>query len=56
VGLALAAAALFGASTPFAKLLLRDAAPQMLAGLLYSDRVSDSASSGSSAHEVGTPD
>ena len=35
VGLALAAAALFGASTPFAKLLLRDAAPQMLAGLLY---------------------
>jgi drug/metabolite transporter (DMT)-like permease len=35
VGLALAAAALFGASTPFAKLLLTDAAPQLLAGLLY---------------------
>jgi drug/metabolite transporter (DMT)-like permease len=35
IGLALAAAALFGASTPFAKLLLADAAPQLLAGLLY---------------------
>jgi drug/metabolite transporter (DMT)-like permease len=35
VGLALAAAVLFGASAPFAKLLLTDAAPQLLAGLLY---------------------
>lgn len=35
IGLALAAAVLFGASAPFAKLLLRDAAPQLLAGLLY---------------------
>jgi drug/metabolite transporter (DMT)-like permease len=35
VGLALGAAVLFGASAPFAKLLLRDAAPQLLAGLLY---------------------
>jgi drug/metabolite transporter (DMT)-like permease len=35
VGLALAAALLFGASAPFAKLLLADAAPQLLAGLLY---------------------
>ena len=35
VGLALTAAALFGASAPFAKLLLTDAAPQLLAGLLY---------------------
>jgi drug/metabolite transporter (DMT)-like permease len=35
IGLALAAAVLFGASTPFAKLLLADAAPQLLAGLLY---------------------
>jgi len=35
VGLALLAAALFGISAPFAKLLLRDAAPQVLAGLLY---------------------
>jgi drug/metabolite transporter (DMT)-like permease len=35
VGLALLAAVLFGASAPFAKLLLRDAAPQLLAGLLY---------------------
>lgn len=33
--LALAAAALFGASTPFAKLLLGNVAPWMLAGLLY---------------------
>ena len=33
--LALAAALLFGVSAPFAKLLLRDAAPQLLAGLLY---------------------
>lgn len=33
--LALAAAALFGASTPFAKLLLGDVAPWLLAGLLY---------------------
>jgi drug/metabolite transporter (DMT)-like permease len=32
---ALAAAALFGSSAPFAKLLLRDAQPQLLAGLLY---------------------
>ena len=35
VGLALGAAFLFGASAPFAKLLLADAAPQLLAGLLY---------------------
>lgn len=35
IGLALAAAVLFGASAPFAKLLLTDAAPQLLAGLLY---------------------
>ena len=35
VGVALAAALLFGVSAPFAKLLLRDAAPQLLAGLLY---------------------
>jgi drug/metabolite transporter (DMT)-like permease len=35
VGLALGAAVLFGASTPFAKLLLEDAGPQLLAGLLY---------------------
>jgi drug/metabolite transporter (DMT)-like permease len=33
--LALAAAALFGASTPFSKILLRDLSPQWLAGLLY---------------------
>jgi drug/metabolite transporter (DMT)-like permease len=35
IGLALAAAILFGASAPFAKLLLTDASPQLLAGLLY---------------------
>src|SRR4051812_34632191 len=35
IGLALLAAALFGLSAPFAKLLLRDTAPQLLAGLLY---------------------
>jgi drug/metabolite transporter (DMT)-like permease len=35
VGLALGAAVLFGASAPFAKFLLADAAPQLLAGLLY---------------------
>uniref|UniRef100_E6PSM1 Putative permease n=1 Tax=mine drainage metagenome TaxID=410659 RepID=E6PSM1_9ZZZZ len=35
VGMALAAALLFGASTPFAKLLLTDANPWMLAALLY---------------------
>ncbi len=35
VPLALASAALFGASTPFAKLLLESADPQLLAGLLY---------------------
>lgn len=35
VGLALAAALLFGVSAPFAKLLLSGASPQMLAGLLY---------------------
>jgi drug/metabolite transporter (DMT)-like permease len=35
VGLALAAAVLFGASTPFAKLLLERTSPQLLAGLLY---------------------
>lgn len=33
--MALASAALFGASTPFSKLLLVGAAPQLLAGLLY---------------------
>lgn len=32
---ALAAAALFGASTPFAKLLVGDVGPLLLAGLLY---------------------
>ena len=32
---ALAAALLFGASTPFAKQLLRDVSPVLLAGLLY---------------------
>src|SRR6476469_7312106 len=35
VGKALLAAVLFGASAPFAKLLLRDASPQLLAGLTY---------------------
>jgi drug/metabolite transporter (DMT)-like permease len=35
VAFALAAAALFGVSAPLAKLLLRAAAPQLLAGLLY---------------------
>ena len=35
MGQALASALLFGASAPFAKLLLSDAAPQLLAGLLY---------------------
>jgi drug/metabolite transporter (DMT)-like permease len=35
IGVALGAAALFGASTPFAKLLLDDIAPVLLAGLLY---------------------
>jgi drug/metabolite transporter (DMT)-like permease len=35
VPLALASALLFGASTPFSKLLLRQIDPQMLAGLLY---------------------
>ncbi|NUO62594.1 MAG: DMT family transporter [Gemmatimonadaceae bacterium] len=35
VGLALGAALLFGVSAPFAKLLLRGATPQLLAGLLY---------------------
>ena len=35
VGLAMLAAVLFGLSAPFAKLLLRDASPQLLAGLLY---------------------
>lgn len=34
-GLALLSAVLFGASTPFAKLLLRDVDPWMLAGVLY---------------------
>lgn len=34
-GFALLAAVLFGASTPFAKQLLRGATPQLLAGLLY---------------------
>ena len=35
VGLALAAAVLFGASAPLAKLLLAGTSPQLLAGLLY---------------------
>lgn len=35
IGVALGAAALFGASTPLAKLLLGDVAPVLLAGLLY---------------------
>lgn len=35
MGQALASALLFGASAPFAKLLLTDATPQLLAGLLY---------------------
>jgi drug/metabolite transporter (DMT)-like permease len=35
IGVALGAAALFGASTPLAKLLLADIAPVLLAGLLY---------------------
>ena len=35
VGAALLAAALFGASTPFAKLLLREVDPWLLAGVLY---------------------
>jgi drug/metabolite transporter (DMT)-like permease len=35
IGRALLAAMLFGASAPFAKLLLHDAVPQLLAGLLY---------------------
>lgn len=35
VGQALTSALLFGASAPFAKLLLKDASPQLLAGLLY---------------------
>jgi drug/metabolite transporter (DMT)-like permease len=35
IGLALGAAVLFGVSAPFAKILLEDAAPQLLAGLLY---------------------
>lgn len=35
VPIALASAALFGASTPFAKLLLGSADPQLVAGLLY---------------------
>jgi len=35
VPLAIGAAVLFGLSAPFAKLLLRGAAPQLLAGLLY---------------------
>lgn len=35
IGLALGAAILFGLSAPFAKLLLRGATPQLLAGLLY---------------------
>ena len=35
IGAALAAAALFGASTPLAKLLVADISPVMLAGLLY---------------------
>ena len=32
---ALAAAGLFGSSMPFAKLLLHDVSPELLAGLLY---------------------
>ena len=35
VPLALASAVLFGASAPFAKLLLGSSDPQLLAGLLY---------------------
>src|SRR5262249_6201526 len=35
IGYALAAAALFGASTPAAKLLLRDLSPLMLSAFLY---------------------
>lgn len=35
VGMAIGAAILFGASTPFAKMLLEDVTPQLLAGLLY---------------------
>ncbi|HXI16992.1 MAG TPA: EamA family transporter, partial [Chloroflexota bacterium] len=35
IGVAFAAAALFGASTPFAKLLLGEVSPILLAGLLY---------------------
>ncbi len=35
IGSALCAALLFGASTPFAKILLRHSAPVLLAGLLY---------------------
>ena len=35
VPLALASALLFGASTPFAKLLVETSNPQLLAGLLY---------------------
>ena len=35
IGLAIGAAVLFGASAPFAKLLLLNSAPQLLAGLLY---------------------
>lgn len=33
--MALASAILFGASTPFSKLLLGEVGPQLLAGLLY---------------------
>ena len=35
IAVALGAAALFGASTPFAKMLLTDVGPWLLAGLLY---------------------
>ena len=35
IGMALAAALLFGASAPLAKLLLEQTSPQLLAGLLY---------------------
>ena len=35
IGVAVLAAVLFGVSAPFAKLLLREMAPQLLAGLLY---------------------
>lgn len=35
IGLAVLAAVLFGASAPFAKLLLRGVSPQLLAGVLY---------------------